>query len=154
MRDWLAKWISNVTGKASLTEQFVPRWDRVNAQGQLERARLDVVFADAQGRQVYLDVAVTDPATTCVQEQRRRARRNGAAALREEDAKRIRYPGPELTPFVIETFGRLGASADAFLRSVVPKGTDHRARLLGQAPQSLSVLLQTGNAELVLSSAT
>ena len=32
IRDWLAKWIRDVTGRATLTEQFVPRWDRQNDQ--------------------------------------------------------------------------------------------------------------------------
>ena len=151
IRDWLAKWIRDVTGRATLTEQFVPRWDRQNDQGQLVRARLDVAFADAQGRRVYLDVAVSDPATPNVHELRQRANRNGAAAMREEDAKRLRYPGPDLTPFVLESLGRMGPSADAFLRAVVPKDMENRALVLGQARQSLSVLLQTGTAELVLS---
>ena len=117
------------------------------------RARLDVAFADAQGRRVYLDVAVSDPATPNVHELRQRANRNGAAAMREEDAKRLRCPGPDLTPFVLESLGRMGPSADAFLRAVVPKDMENRALVLGQARQSLSVLLQTCNAELVLSPA-
>ena len=117
------------------------------------RARLGVCFNDLQGRRVYLDVAVTDPATSCVHERRQRAARNGAAAAREEDSKRLRYPGPDLTPFVLESFGRLGPSADAFLRSVVPKDADNRAVLLGQARQTLSVLVQMSTAELILSAA-
>lgn len=153
IRDWLAKWIHDVTGRATLTEQFVPSWDRLNEQGQLLRARLDVVFNDAQGRRVYLDAAVSDPATPNVHELRQRANRNAAAAMREEDAKRLRYPGPELTPFVLESLGRLGPSADAFLRAVVPKDMENRAHVMSQARQSLSVLLQTCTAELVLSAA-
>ena len=147
IRGWLAKFIRDVTGRATLTEQFVPRWARQNDQGQLVRARLDVAFADSQGRRVYLDVAVSDPATPNVHELRHRANRNGAAAMREEDAKRQCYPGPDLTPFVVESLGRMGPSADAFLRAVVPKDMENRALVLGQARQSLSVLLQTGTAE-------
>ena len=100
-----------------------------------------------------LDVAVSDPVTPCVHEQRQTARCVAAMAMREEDAKRIRYPGPELTPFVLEPLGRSGPIADSFLRAVVSKGVENRASVLGQAQQSLSVLLQTGNAELVLSAA-
>ena len=73
--------------------------------------------------------------------------------MREEDAKHLRYPVPELTPFVLETLGRMGRSADAFLRSMVPKSMENRPLALGQARQSLSVFLQTGNAELILSAA-
>ena len=153
IRDWLAKWITEITGRSTLTEQFVPQWDRTNRGGDLVRARLDVCFNDPQGRRVYLDVAVTDPATSCVHERRQRAARNGAAAAREEDSKRLRYPGPDLTPFVLESFGRLGPSADAFLRSVVPKDADNRAVLLGQARQTLAVLVQMSTAELILSAA-
>ena len=152
VRDWLAKWISDVMGKDVLTEQFVPRWDRPGANGEVRRARLDVAFDDAHARRVYLDVAVVDPATADQHELRQRAARDGAAAAREEDNKRVRYPGPDLTPFVVEALGRFGDSADAFLRAMVPKGDD-RAQALRKARQSISVLIQLANAELILSAA-
>ena len=49
IRDWLAAWIAATTGAPVLTEQFVPKWNRVvevDGEEQIERARLDVVFND------------------------------------------------------------------------------------------------------------
>ena len=112
---------------------------------------MDVVFSDSQGRREYIDVAITDPAAENVQEQRLRAHRDGAAAGRAEDAKHLRYPGPDLTPFVFEALGRTGPSATALLKSIVPRDAEGRYQIMGQVRQSISALLQMGNAELILS---
>ena len=117
----------------------------------MERAKLDVCFDDPQGRRVYVDVAVTDVATDDVHKLRSRAARDGAAAADKEDRKRLRYPGPDLTPFVVEALARMGSGADALLRSVAPTDATERSVVLGAARQSLSTLVQMGNAELVLS---
>ena len=119
--------------------------------GVIERAKLDVCFDDSQGRRVYAYVAITDAATDDVHKLRSRAARDGAAAMDKEDRKRLRYPGPDLTPFVVEAFGRIGYGADALLRSIAPPDPTERSRELGAARQSLSALVQMGNAELVLS---
>ena len=100
---------------------------------------------------MYVDVAITDSATTCVHALRSRAARSGAAASKEADAKRLRYPGPDLVPFVIEVLGRLGQEANALLSALAPEDPEERARVLGSARQSLSALLQVQNSELVLS---
>ena len=153
IRDWLAAWLREVTGREVLTEQFVPKWDTRDQEGRLRRAKLDVCFDDAQGRRVYADIAVTDSATTCLQDLRARAKRNGVAAAEHEDRKRVRYPGPDLRPFVIESMGRAGKGANAFLRAFLPEDAEDRAAALGAARQSLAVLVQTGNAELLLAAA-
>ena len=152
MRDWLAARITQVMGRTALTEQLVLKWGRPNKEEEIIRARFDVAYNDAQGRRMYIDVEVTDAATLDAHELRTRAVRDGAAAAREEDRKRLRYPGPDLVPFVIEAMGRPGDSADALLRSLAPRDLTERSRVLGAARQSLSVLLQMGNAELILSS--
>ena len=59
----------------------------------------------------------------------------------------------ELVPFAVEALGRPGRAAVFFLRSVAPADPEQRSAVLGSAWQSLSVLLQTENAELLLSSA-
>ena len=100
-----------------------------------------------------MDVAITEASTANLAERRQRAARDGVAAEREEDEKRRRYPGPNVVPFVLESLGRVGESANALLRSLVPSDSADRAQVLGSARQSLSVLLQIGNAEQVLSSA-
>ena len=50
---------------------------------------------------------------------RRAARRDGEASRRAERAKHARYPGPRLTPFAVETPGRLGAEARQWLLTQV-----------------------------------
>ena len=76
---------------------------------------------------------------------------DGAAASREEDVKRARYPGPLLRPFVVEAHGRPGETAMSFLRDFAPSDPEVRSKVLADAWQSLSVVLQTANAEIALS---
>ena len=152
IRDWLQKLIQDTTGRTALTEQNVPHWDKVDPErGVVEHAILDVSTTDANGRRVYLDVTVPDAATTNAEWKRRRACKDGVAAARAEDTKRLRYPGPGLVPFAVEALGRPGDSAKAFMRSLAPVDPAERAVFLGSAWQTLSVLVQTGNAELLLS---
>ena len=156
IRDWLAGAIRSLTGQVATTEQFVPKWDRVvraNGTDTIERARLDVAFLNGRGQRVYLDVVVPTAATTNAETARSRAARDGAAAARAADGKRVRYPGPDLVPFAIEALGRPGRDALAFLRSLAPSEPEARSAVLGSAWQSLSAVLQTGNAELLLSAA-
>ena len=79
--------------------------------------------------------------------------RSGAAAARAEDGKRLRYPGPSLVPFALEALGRPGQSAIAYLRSLAPTEPHARSKWLGSTWQTLSVLLQTGNAKLLVTAA-
>ena len=151
IRDWLAKFVSSMIGREALTEQFAPHWNRVR-RGVMERARLDFVYDNVQGRRVYVDVAVVETRAVDPHEVRQRAATDGKAAAQEEDSKRLRYPGPSLIPFVLESMGRLGESADALLRALVPADQPDRAKILGAARQSLSVALQMANAELMVSS--
>ena len=156
VRDWLAALVRDLAGHTATTEQYVPRWDRVvsvNGADSIERARLDVAFVNCHGQRVYLDVVVPTAGSTNPETVRSRAARDGAAAARAEDGKRVRYPGPDLVPFAIEALGRPGRDAVAFLRSLAPADPELRSVALGAAWQSLSVVLQTENAELLLSAA-
>ena len=74
IRDWLARKLHTWTGMKTLTEQFVPQWDRKvpvrNAAGVIQqdaqgavrtivvRAKLDVQFYDTKGRLAYADVHI------------------------------------------------------------------------------------------------
>ena len=115
----------------------------------MERARLDIAFQGRAGT-VYVDIAVTEATTASAQALSQRARVDGAAAAHEEQEKHWRYPGPDLIPFVLEAGGRLGESAESFLRSVAPKDLEDRAAEIAAAKQALSCLLQLGNAEVLL----
>ena len=118
IRDWLADTVSTLTGQTACTEQFVPRWDRVvrvEGADTIERAKLDVAFTNCHGQRTYIDVVVPTAGSTNVETVRARAVRDGAAAARAEDGKRVRYPGPDLIPFAIEALERPGKDAIAFL---------------------------------------
>ena len=112
-----------------------------------------MVFNNSHGQRVYLDVVVPAAGTTNPETARSRAARDGAAAARAADGKRLRYPGPDLVPFAVEALGRPGRDAATFLRSLAPSDPEARSAVLGAAWQSLSVILQTANAELLLSAA-
>ena len=133
----------------------VRRHDRIRdwLADTIERARLDVVFNNRHGQRVYLDVVVPSAGTTNPETARARAAKDGAAAARAADGKRVRYPGPDLVPFAIEALGRPGKDALSFLRSLAPTDPETRSVVLGSAWQELSVLLQMENAELLLAAA-
>jgi hypothetical protein len=155
LRDTLAGMTTEATGRPTDTEQLVPHWDRVDeATGVVEHARLDVCTTDTAGRRVYVDVTVADAATVNPEQRRRRANHNGAAAARAEDTKRLRYPGPSLVPFALEALGRPGESTISFMRSLAPTEPHARSKWLGSAWQTLSVVLQTGNARLLVTAET
>ena len=122
----------------------------VDGEEQIQRARLDVVFNNQNAQRAYIDVCVPAAFSTCPELLRARAARDGAAAGRAEDGKRLRYPGPDLVPFAVEALGRPGADAVALLRACAPEDPADRSQVLGSAWQSLSALLQTQNAELLM----
>ena len=94
-------------------EQILPELARPVA-GQVEQARLDVVVQDGTER-LLVDVVVVSVLAGDASFRRACARRDGHAVRRAEISKRSRYPTAELVPFAIETGGRLGADARAFL---------------------------------------
>ena len=150
VRDFLATYVADATGKPTRTEQVVPTWARVKRNGETEEAGLDVAFVDGRGRRAYIDVAVVTASTPDQERLRRRARDGGAAAAAHEDVKRIRYPGPELVPFVVESLGRPGLAAQRLMRTLAPKDMAERGAVLGKAWQTLSVLMQTQLAERLI----
>ena len=94
-------------------EQVVPELARL-VSGQTEQARLDLVVHDGAHR-LLLDVVVVSPFASGDGFRRACARRDGHAARRAEITKRTRYPSNDLVPFAVETGGRLGNEARAFL---------------------------------------
>lgn len=82
--------------------------------GQVEQARLDVVVHDVTAP-LLVDVVVVSPLAGDAGFRRACARGDGHAARRAECAQRARYPTTELAPFALETGGRFGAAARAFV---------------------------------------
>ena len=69
--------------------------------------------------------------------------------------KRSRYPphknpGCSLVPFVVEALGRLSPDAEDLLRALAPVDKQTRSVVLRRAKQSLSVVIQTRLADLLL----
>ena len=127
-----------------------------NATGErvqkVERAKLDVAFLDGEGRRAYADVAVTTSAANLA----KRASTDGAAAAVMVRTKRFKYPAAKspatpTVPFVVEALGRLSPEAQGLLAAVAPADKKVRSQVLRTAKQTLSVLVQTGLAELLLS---
>ena len=105
-------------GSAPLYDQRVPQWDRPSRraghEGAIEHAELDLEYIDDDGRR-WIDVTVRHPAAGGETAVRAAARKDGEATRRAERAKHERYPGDRMTPFAVETPGRLGAEARQWL---------------------------------------
>jgi len=163
IRDWLAATYAECTGLPTTVEQRVPQWDLVDpASGAVQEARLDVATSDiGTGAPMYVDVVISaafsaDPALL-----HRRAQRPGRAASDAAAGKRRRYAeaGAALVPFALEAGGRPSDEAASLVRLCGSAYTStHKTddgepapRPTGRLWQELSILLQLGNAELLLS---
>ena len=133
------------TRRPALTEQYVAHWSTPT-----RHARLDVVTSDSLGRDEYIDVAVVHPLSA--EAFQGATAKDGSAAEREEQDKHKRYPGPFLTPAVLEVLGRPGEAAQQWLRSLhVDCPLDKRALLTQEAWQRLACTVQRGNAAMLAS---
>jgi len=156
IRDFTAEFHPKVSGYVAVTEQRVTAWDRVNPRtGILEEARLDVATRDAAGgHKIFVDACVTCAHSGYQPSQRARAHKDGVAAAAAVRGKRSRYPpsGGELVPLVFEAGGRPADETVAFVRSWASGADDtDRARIIRFAWQQYSNVLQSGNAEMILS---
>ena len=130
------------TGQTPLTEQRVPAWDRTTGPEEKRRAILDIEYMD-EGTCRWIDVSIRHPAAGGDAATHRAARRPGEAARRGEKAKHSRYPGANLTAFVVEAFGRVGAEARQWLQKQsheVPE--DKRVAELTRAYKAVSCAVQ------------
>ena len=156
MRDFTAEFHPKVTGYAAAKEQRVVAWDRTNPQtGELQEARLDVCTRDAAtGRTVFVDAMVTCAHSGYAPRQQARAGKDGVAAADGVRSKRSRYPpsGGELVPLVFEAAGRPADETVAWVRSWgLELDEAERSRAIRYAWQQYSSILQSGNAEMILS---
>ena len=156
LRDFTASFHPKVTGYAAAREQRVVAWDRINPRTHLlEEARLDVCTRDAAtGRTVYVDTMVICAHSGYAPRQQARAGRDGVAAADGGRSKRHRYPshGGELVPLVFEAGGRPAEETVAWVRSWGLEMDDaDRSNVIRYAWQQYSNVLQSGNAEMILS---
>jgi hypothetical protein len=156
LRDFTAAFHPRVSGHVACKEQRVVAWDRVNPRtGILEEARLDVATRDAaSGRKIFVDACVTCAHSGYQPRQRVRAGKDGAAAADAVRGKRSRYPpsGGELVPLVFEAGGRPAEETVAFVRSWgLELDQAERSNVIRYAWQQYSTVLQSGNAEMILS---
>ena len=84
----------------------------------IEHAILDIEYSEDGGRR-WIDTTVRQSAAGPEAATRAAARKDGEAARRAEREKHERYPGPHLTPFAVETPGRVGAEARFWLLAMV-----------------------------------
>ena len=104
---------------------------------------------------VFVDATVTCAFSGYAPCQRARANKDGLAAAAAVSSKRARYPpsGGDLVPFAFEDGGRPAEETVAFVRSWGHGfSLGERSEVIRFAWQQLSVLLQLGNAETILSS--
>ena len=129
-----------------LYEQRVPAWDRRarNSRGEtIEHAVLDIQYTDDDGTR-WIDVSIRHPAAGNATEVRNAARRDGEASRKGERIKHERYPGSRLTPFVVETPGRIRAEARFWLLAQVRAlSEDTQARELDRAYRAISCTVQS-----------
>ena len=121
----------------------------------LEEARLDVATRDAAtGHRIFVDACVTCAHCGYEPRQRARAGKDGVAAADAVRGKRVRYPpaGGELVPLIFEAGGRPAEETVAFVRSwgAGAEGAE-RSKIIRFAWQQYSNVLQSGNAEMILS---
>ena len=122
-------------------EQILPELSRPVA-GQVQQARLDIVLHDGIARKLA-DVVVVSVLAGDAPFRRARARRDGHATRRAEINKRARYASADLVPFAVETGGRLGADARAFLVRCAEAAPD-RDKELQYLYRAVSSVLQSG----------
>ena len=113
----LARRLRADCGALVAVEQRRSELDRVDAKGEVHRARLDLIVT-LHGEEYLVDVTFTDVRTVDAEQLAARLRWDGVAARRAEDGKRHKYPAPNLVPLAIETGGRIGAAGLDWLRRV------------------------------------
>ena len=148
LRDILHRWLSDM-GHTCHREQHVPELDDTH-NGEPRKAIMDVVCTTHTGHYL-IDISVTDAVSECPKHTASNARHNNTAANAREQDKRKRYNNhPQLIPFVLETGGRWGTTAEEFIRSIAPTDTTERTEALTQLRYMLACSLQRNNADMIL----
>jgi hypothetical protein len=104
--------------------------------------------ANHAGAQIDIDIMVTHPWHTTAMRQARAAKQDGTAARNAEQFKLNKYKHTTITPFVLETHGRLGDHARQYLRQLLAAQhhTLSASQIHNQTLTSISSSLQRHNA--------
>ena len=111
---------------------------------------LDVVWTEG-GMMVAIDVAIVGAHSDQGRRQAE-ASRDGVAAKRAERAKRRRYEGLPITPFVLEVGGRPGLAAIGVVRALAARAGEDASQEAAFLWQQLSIALQTGVSKTIATS--
>ena len=131
-------------------EQHIPDLDDTDEAGNHRQGIMDIVCHTTTGL-ALIDISVTDAVSACPKHTASHARDDGTAATTREHDKRRRYHDhPDLVPFVFETAGRWGTTAEAWLKTVAPTDPQERAETLTQLRYNLSTTLQRNVADAIL----
>ena len=104
---------------------------------------LDIEYTHG-GERRWVDVTTRHPAAGTAADAAAAARKPGEAGRRAEREKHERYPGPQLTAFVVELAGRLGGEARLWLRQqVLELPADLRTAELARAYKVVSCTVQS-----------
>ena len=149
IRDILHKWLTDM-GYLSHREQHIPELDDTDTNGNHREAIMDVVTT-INDRQYLIDVSVTDAVSNCPTRTSSRSHNNATAAKERETQKRTRYHNdPRLIPFVLETGGRWGPTAEEWIKTIAPTDLQERSIALSQLRYNISTSLQRSNADMIL----
>ena len=135
---WLADWLKQSRAASEVHMEL-----KLSAP----EGRMDVVVGHGSD-QDWIDVAIVSPSSTCSRTLQSRAKKDGSGARAEEGIQRRRY-GSRVSPFVIESGGRPGASARAILMRYALDDPTISADV-GTAWRAISCLVQSDRALAVL----
>ena len=136
----LKNWLEEM-GCAVETEVVLP-----TAANGLDEPRMDlIVRAPGILGPIHIDLTVVSP-TSREALRRGAADREGVTAELGADGKRVKYNNITVTPFVLESSGRLGADALGLVRKIAPWEPGARAEALNELYQSLAATLQRASA--------
>ena len=137
-------------GGASMEVEVGDASDYEQEEYWQQRDILDVVWTE-NGCTVAIDIAIVGAHTDQGRLQAE-ASQDGVAAKRAERAKRRRYEGLPITPFVLEIGGRPGEAAVGVVRALAARTGGDASREAAILWQKVSIAMQTGVGRTIASS--
>ena len=139
----IGKWAES-QGAEVRYEQNVP-----TANSNAE-ARLDlIVHHENLSQPALIDVTIVNPAAAEYLS-KGAGTREGVVAAVAEHAKRRHYSGREVTPFVLEEHGRMGETAEKFIKLIAPVAPEDRSKAINDAYRRIAGLIQKESADAII----